>query len=148
MSLLLSLGVNSTLAIQLAIFLTVFVILKYGLFAPYFKAFNQRTEATVGQTDLAERYVNETKELEEKFASEAQNANERFRAVYDESRGHALKEYDRLVSEARAKTKSLIDDARLRIQKEVAAAEAEIAKEIPDVAKVINQQLLGKDLST
>src|SRR5262245_8514189 len=71
MSLLASLGVNETLVIQLGIFLAVYMVLKYVLFTPYFKAFNQRAESTVGQADLAERYIAETKALEDEFANKA-----------------------------------------------------------------------------
>lgn len=145
MSLLLSLGVNETLAIQLGIFLTVFVVLKYVLFGPYFKAFNQRAEATVGQADLAERYIAETKALEEEFASKAQVANERFRGIYDEARSQAMKEYDTLVSGARNQAKTLIDDTRTKVAREMETAKGQLAKEIPEVAKIISQKLIGKD---
>lgn len=148
MSLFLSLGVNPTLLIQLGIFLTVYAVLKYVLFGPYFKAFNQRNESTVGQTELAERYVNETKALEEEFAVKAKSANEKFRSVYDQTRAEALKEYDRLVNEARAQSKTLIDGARVKIQKEIEGANSQLIKEVPDVVNIINQKLLGKDMST
>jgi F0F1-type ATP synthase membrane subunit b/b' len=145
MSLLLSLGVNATLAIQLGIFLTVFVVLKYVLFGPYFKAFNQRAESTVGQADLAEKFIAETKALEEEFASKAQVANERFRAIYDESRGQAVKEYENLVSGSRIKAKALVDEARTQVAREMETAKGQLAKEIPEVAKIINQKMIGKD---
>jgi F-type H+-transporting ATPase subunit b len=145
MSLLLSLGVNATLAIQLGIFLTVFVVLKYVLFGPYFKAFNQRTESTVGQADLAERFIAETKALEDEFQIKAQAANERFRSIYDEARGQAMKEYDNMVSGARTKAKSLVDEARTKVSREMEGAKTQLTKDIPEVAKIINQKLLGKD---
>lgn len=148
MSLLISLGVNSTLAFQLGIFLAVFIVLKYFLFGPYFEAFNKRAESTVGQAELAERYLAETKDLEDQFAMKAQVANERYRSVYDQTRGEALKEYDKLVSEARSKSKVVVDGARQQIQADMQAAQAQLTKEIPDVAKIINQKLLGQDLST
>ncbi len=148
MSLLISLGVNPTLGIQLGIFLAVFIVLKYFLFGPYFKAFNRRAESTVGQADLAERYIAETKELEDQFAMKAQVANERYRSVYDQTRSEALKEYDKLVAGARAQSKNVVDGARQKIHSDMQAAQAQLTKEIPEVAKIINQKLLGKDLST
>jgi len=148
MSLLTSLGVNPTLVIQLGIFLFVFFILKYLLFGPYFRAFNQRNESTVGQTELAERYLQETKALEDEYAMKAQVANERYRTIYDQTRAEATKEYDRLVGEARAQAKTQVEGARQKIQKEVDGAQAQLTKEIPEVVKIINQKLLGKDLTT
>lgn len=148
MSLLLSLGVNTTLAIQLVIFLTVYVVLKYLLFGPYFAAFNQRNESTVGQTELAERFVQETKALEDEFSSKAQQANERYRSVYDQTRSQALKDYDRTIADARSQAKTLVDAARQKIQTEMESAQGQLSKEVPEVVKMINQKLLGKDLTT
>ena len=54
MDLLIQLGVNHTLAVQLVMFLVTFVILKYVLFEPYYAAFNERQERTVGRTELAD----------------------------------------------------------------------------------------------
>ena len=99
MDLLIQLGVNQTLAIQLVVFLIAFVALKYLLFEPYFAADNQRQERTLGKTELAERFVAEARELEEKFSTRAQEANDRFREVYDKARLEAVKEYDRLVNQ-------------------------------------------------
>ena len=147
MSLLISLGVNPTLVIQLGIFLIVFVVLKYYLFEPYFKAFNQRAESTVGQAELAERYVSETKNLEQQFAMKAQVANEQYRSVFDQTRAQAVKEYDKLVTDARAKSKIVVDGALQNIEQQMTAAQTQLMQEIPEVAKIINQKLLGKDLT-
>src|SRR4051812_27285178 len=107
MDLLIQLGVNYTLGIQLVMFLVVFAVLKNLLFEPYFKAFNERKERTLGKTELAERFVAEARELEEKYSMRAQEANDRFREVFDKSRSEAMKEYDRLIGDARGKTKTL-----------------------------------------
>lgn len=143
MGLLMSLGVNQTLFFQLGIFIAVFVVLKYVLFVPYFAAFNKRTEATLGQTELAERYMSETKSLEEEFAQKAQAANEKFRAVYDQIRGETVKEYDRLVTDARGRAKTLTDGARKKIETDVQAAKLQLAKEVPGVSQLIVQKLIG-----
>ncbi len=147
MELLTSLGVNSTLVIQLIAFLVVYVVLKYVLFAPYFKAYNERNLRTVGQTELAERYVNQTRELEEKFALKASEVNERYKAVYDKTRGEAMKEYDRLVSESRVLAKRLVDESRAKIQKEMDSARGQLKSEVEGVSKLINQKLIGKDVN-
>src|ERR1700691_5507646 len=102
MDLLIHLGVNNTLGIQLVTFLITFMVLKYFLFEPYYAAFNERKERTLGKTELAERFISETRELEAKYAERAQAANDRFREVFDKSRGEAVKEYDNLISEARS----------------------------------------------
>jgi F-type H+-transporting ATPase subunit b len=147
MALLTSLGVNSTIAIQLVIFMAVFFSLKYILFAPYFKAFNQRVESTVGQAELAERYLVEAKELEEKFAQKAQAANEKFRTIYDQTRAQAMREYDKMINESRQKAKALIDENRQKIQTQMEAARKSLLVETAEVTKLINVKLIGKDVS-
>lgn len=143
MGLLMSLGVNQTLLFQLGIFIAVFFVLKYVLFVPYFAAFTKRTEATVGQTELAERYVSETKALEEEFSKKATAANEKYRAVYDQIRADSLKEYDRLVADARTRAKELTDQARKKIAADVQAAQTQLAKEVPGVSQLLVQKLIG-----
>ena len=83
-------------------------MLKYVLFEPYFAAYNQRVERTLGQTELAERFVAETKELEERYSIKAAEENEKFRAVYDKTRSEAAREYDRMVTDARAQAQRKI----------------------------------------
>lgn len=148
MELLTQLGVNSSLGFQLVCFLIVYAILKYVLFTPYFKAYNERNLRTVGQTELAEKFVTETRELEEKFAAKATEVNERYKAVYDKTRSEAAKEYDRMVNESRAQAKRLVDEARSKIQKEMEGARTHLKSEVASVSKLINQKLVGKELGT
>ena len=148
MDLLISLGVNSSLGVQLVIFMVTFFAMKHLLFEPYFHAYNERNARTVGQTEAAERYVFETKELEERFSAKATEINEKYRAVYDKTRSDAAKEYDRVVNEARARAKTVIDDSRGKIQAEMEKARTQLAQEIGGVSQLINQKLIGKELTT
>jgi F-type H+-transporting ATPase subunit b len=148
MDLLIQLGVNETLGIQLAVFLVAFVALKYLLFEPYYAAYKERQERTLGKTELAERFVAEARDLEEKYTIKAQEANDRFREVYDKARLEAVKEYDRVVNEARAKNKAALDQNNQKIQKEMVSVRAQLSNEIAGVSQLMVQKLIGKDLST
>ena len=148
MDLLTQLGVDSTLGIQFLMFLAVFVILKQVLFEPYYAAFVERKERTLGKTELAERFIAEARELEVQYGVRAQQANDRFREIYDRTRNEAIKEYDRLVNEARAKSKSLADENSEKIGKEMETARKLLSQEIPNVSKLINQKLVGQELGT
>lgn len=147
MDLLISLGVNSTLVIQFATFLVLYAVLKYALFAPYFAAYNERSHRTVGKAELAERYIAETKQMEEQFAAKAQEVNEQFKAIYDKTRSQAMKDYDRLVGEARTRSKALADEAVRKIHKEMDFARAQLGQEVSSVAQLINQKLIGKEIT-
>ncbi len=146
MHLLIQLGVNETLAIQFATFLVVFLVLKTLLFGPYFAAYVERKERTLGKTELAERYIAEAQVLEDKYNKEARDANDRYRDVYDKSRSEALKEYDQEVNNARNKSKDLIEQSRVKIAAELQKARTQLEAELPAVAQLINQKLIGKDL--
>jgi F0F1-type ATP synthase membrane subunit b/b' len=147
MDLLIQLGVNNTLGLQLVMFLITFVVLKNVLFEPYYAAFNERKERTEGKTELAERFVAEAHELEQRYGARAQEVNDKFRAVYDQSRAEALKEYDRLVNEARTKTKGTIEESNRKIEKEMIAAREKLSSETAGVSQLMVQKLIGKDLS-
>ena len=148
MDLLTSLGVNQTLAYQLGIFLLCYVVLKYLLFKPYFGAYNERNNRTVGQTELAEKYINDTRALEEQFAQRATVVNEKYKAVFDQTRGEASKEYDRIVNEARNKARQLVEDSRKKIQADMEAARTKLDQEVGPVSQLVNQKLIGKDVTT
>lgn len=148
MGLLAALGVNSSLFIQLGLFLVVYLVLKHVLFEPYFAAYKERSARTVGKTELAERYVNETKQLEEQFQSQAQLANEKYMAVYEKTRGEAMKEYDTQINTARTQAKKIVDDSRKKIEAEIETARVQVAKEVGAVSQLINQKLIGKELGT
>jgi F-type H+-transporting ATPase subunit b len=147
MDLLTSLGVNSSLFIQFGLFLVVYVVLKHVLFEPYYAAYKERSERTVGKAELAERFVNETKALEEQFSARAQEANEKYMAVYEKTRSEAMKEYDIKVNDARARAKKVVDESRRHIESEVATARVQLNKDTGAVSQLINQKLIGKDLS-
>lgn len=147
MELLTSLGVNWTLYAQFAIFVVSFVVLKTVLFDPYFAAYLERNNRTVGKAEQAERFLSETRELEEKFAARARELNERYKAAYDKTRSEATKEYDRLVGAARDTSKKALDESRVRIQKEMESARGQLTQEVGGVAQLINRQLIGKDLN-
>lgn len=140
-----SLGLNSTLFVQMGVFLVVFIVLKKVLFEPYFAAFHERKERTEGVTEAAERYVHEAKALEEKYSQKAQAINAQFRAIYDKTRTDALREYDRVVQQARAKSKDWMEEARGKMKKEVSDANEQMTRDIPTISQLIIAKMLGKE---
>jgi len=147
MDMLTQLGVNETLAIQLGMFLVVFVALKYLLFGPYFAAFNERQARTLGKTELAERYLAESRAMEETYALRAREANDRYREVFDKSRAETNKQYEQLVSDARNQSKVRIEEMRAQIRKEIQGVQTQLTQEVPAVSQLINHKLIGKEFS-
>lgn len=146
MELFTALGINSTLFMQIGVFLVTFIFLKYVLFDPYFAAFMERDRKTVGQVGEAEKYILETKALEERYVVEARKINEEYKAVYDKTRAEALKLYEEKVHAARERAKTDVESARAEISKHAEAARKEIQNELPQISELISSRLLGKDL--
>lgn len=146
MELFTSLGINSTIFMQIGIFLVTFVFLKYVLFDPYFAAYEERNKKTVGQVDEAEKYIQETKALEEKYSKEAKRINEEYKSIYDKTRLEALKAYEEKIASAREIAKTEVDSARALISKNAHEAKNEIKEELPEISEMISSRLLGKGL--
>ena len=147
MEILNALGVNETVLIQFGVFLVAYIFLTQILFGPYFKAFIQRKERTVGKADQAERFIQETKDLQTKFETRAREINSRYKVIYDESRTQALREHDHIVNEARQKAKSIVETQREILVAELSRAKRALADEIPDVSAAIQARLLGREKS-
>lgn len=145
MEILNALGVNETIFIQLAVFLVAYVFLANLLFKPYYNAFIQRKDRTVGRTDTAERYLKEAKELQTEFENKARELNSKYKIIYDQSRAEALKEYDTVVTSARNESKEWIESHREKLQQEIRKVQSEISAEVKGVSKLIQSRLLGRE---
>lgn len=139
-----SLGANSTIVIQLGIFLVVFAFVLNVGFKPYFKAFEERQKRTQGNEKQAEQLVAQTRELEAMYQRKARNLNLDIKSIYDQERLAAQKEHERLLLEAKDKSKAIIDRARANIQEQYNRAREELFKEAPAVGRSIAEQLLSK----
>lgn len=146
MELFTALGIDSTLYVQIGVFLVTFIFLKYVLFDPYFAAFQERDRKTVGQVGEAEKYIAETKALEERYAAEAKKINEEYKSIYDKTRSEALKIYEDRVQTARNLAKTEVESSRAEISKHAESAKKEIENELPQISELISSRLLGKDL--
>lgn len=146
MELFTALGINSTLFIQMGVFLVGFVFLKYVLFDAYYKAFESRAERTVGQVDMAEKYLNDTKALEMEYSAQARKINEEYRTIYDQTKSEATKEYSKVVEAARAEAKAQIESNRNKIFEQAQMVKKQMAQEIPQLTALISSKLLGKEL--
>lgn len=145
MDLLLGLGVNSTVKYQLVTFLVAYVFLYMVLFKPYYKAYLERVSRTLGQTDLAEKYLLETQSLQAEFERKSRDINNKYKEVYESGRKQAMQEYDQVVGAAKASAKTQVDAAKMQIAGQVKEARQQLEKEVVTVAGVISGRLLGGD---
>lgn len=146
MEILTALGVDSTIGYQFAIFVVVYSCLYFLVFKPYFKAFEERKNRTVGNQEIAEKYLVEATELQSHYETEARALNAEIKSIFDKRRTEALREYENLVGESRNKAQIMLERARQTIQGQVDKARAELAQKTTDVSKTIIGQVLGKEV--
>jgi F-type H+-transporting ATPase subunit b len=147
MELLRGLGVNSTVGIQMVIFLVAYLALHFILFKPYFRAYVDRVERTMGRAELAERFLAESQSLQSEYERKARELSAQFKTIFDGSRSTAMREYDQLVNDARQAAKASFETSKQKIDVEIDAARKSLQSEIPALSEVITARLLGKDLA-
>ena len=144
MEILSTLGINSTVFVQLAIFCVVYIFLSNFVFKPYFVALKERNQRTVGNQELAEKLLEETKTLQTEYEIKAREQSANYKNIFDQSRKDANKKHEEIVNAAREQAKELLNEAKAEISNEIKAAQSDLAKEVPQVAQVVESQLLGK----
>ena len=140
------LGVDSTIWVQLGLFLFILTFLWKVTFEPYLAAFDERQNQTEGNQDEAEQIAAQTRELENIYQRNARGLNTDIKSVFDRRRLEAQKEHERLVVEAKDKAKGILDSARSTIESEYNRAREELLKESPAIGKSIASRLLSKEL--
>jgi F-type H+-transporting ATPase subunit b len=141
-----SLGIDTTLFIQLGIFAVVFAFLKTVVFTPYFKAYEERQKKTQGNQQLADQLWAQTRELEAQYQRKARSLNTDVKAIFDKARLEATVEQEKIYSEARDKAKSTVDKAREVVQGELNRAREDLIKEAPELARGIKERLLSHEV--
>lgn len=141
-----TLGIDTTLWIQLLTFVVSYIFLHMVVFTPYFKAFEARQGQTVGSNEKAEQIFAQTRELETLYQRKARNLNAEIKDIYDKVRLDAVREQEKIQAEAREKAKVAIEDARKKIQEQFNYAREELIKQTPLVSKTITEKLLPAEV--
>lgn len=143
-SLLTSLGIDSTVFIQLGIYLITFIILYAMTFGPYFNASEERRKQTSGSLEFAEKAEEMIKKSEEKYQIRARQINDEISLVFKEQRAFGIKESERLMSEASVKSKEIMSQAQQKLSDQLEQAQGQIGLLSKEISAVIVQQLLTK----
>ncbi len=139
-----SLGIDSTLFIQLAIYLITFVVLYAIAFNPYFQASEKRRELTSGSLEFAEKADEIIKKSEEKYQTRARQINDEVSLVFKEQRALGLKESDRLLLDSSAASKEIMSQAQQKLSDQMEQAQSQIGSLSKEISAVIVTQLLSK----
>lgn len=140
-----SLGVNSTIWIQLVIFVFAYAVILNLVVKPYYNAYLERQKRTQGNQNLAETLTTQARDLEAAYQAKARELNLQIKDIYDRARSEASKEQDKINTEAREKAKAYLDSARAELKDESNRAREALIKEAPLVGQAITDRLLAKD---
>lgn len=139
-----SLGIDSTLFIQLGIYLATFVVLYVLVFKPYFEASEERRKQTSGSLEFAEKAEEMIKKTEERYQTRARQINDEISLVFKEQRALAVKESERINSEASISSKEIMSQAQQKLSDQLEQAQSNFELMSKEISAVIVQQLLTK----
>jgi F0F1-type ATP synthase membrane subunit b/b' len=143
LKILLQLGANQTVYIQFVIFVVTISFLTVFVFAPYFKAYDQRMQQTKGADQVAFETQDEAKKLEAIYKTKAREINEKIKNIFDESKAQASVEASKISNESKSQIAESTEAARLKILNQKQGAEKEITNISQDVANEIAKKLTG-----
>lgn len=141
-----ALGINSTLWVQLGVFVFSYLVLSRLVFSPYYRAFHERQSRTVGDQYEAEKISKQALALEEQYKNKIRDLNNEVKSIYDAAKLQAAREQDQIQNEAKEKAKATIDRAREKIQGEVNKAREDLIKQTPQLSQAITSVLISQEV--
>lgn len=139
-----SLGIDSTLFIQLGIYLVAFVILYLTAFRPYFEASEARRALTSGNLEDASKADEVIRKSEEKYQTRARQLNEEISMIYKNYRSEGVKKSDEILASATKTSKDIMTQAQQKLSDEMELAQAKIEPLSNEISAVIVSQLMSK----
>jgi len=144
LDILISLGVNKTVFPQAAIFLVAFIFLKFFIFSPYLKAYEERRKRTVGSAGVAKELQDEIARLESEYAVEAKSINEKIKQIFDAKNSQAQKETLGILADAQNATQAKLNEGRKAAQSAYTQAKDQLKTFVPEIGQTIKQRLLDR----
>ena len=138
---------DGTFFIQLAIFLTVWIVLARVYFRPTLKALDARHEGTQGRFEQARRLENEADQwaaiVDARFSEARAAASTARTGVIVEAEKRERETFEASERAARGK----VEEARTRIQGQVEAARKELRPRAQELAAEIAGKVLGRKVA-
>lgn len=137
---------DSTVFLQLGIFLVTAVVLSRFLFKPYLAVRNAREAGIDGAREEASRMTEEADariaEYEAKMAKARLNAHEERQKLRAEA---ALREHE-ISDTTRRETQAAIDQAKKRLAAQAAATRDDLAPRVQEIATEMAKTVLGREV--
>lgn len=138
-----ALGIDSSLWVQLIIFIGTFLMLKQIVFAPYFAAYEARQGQTKGYQDKAEEVFAQTRELEMHYQRKARGLAAEIKAIYASAKQQVTTEQEKIQMTAEQNAKKMLELSRTQLLEEFNRVRDELSKQAPEIGQAITAQLIS-----
>jgi len=137
---LLQLGANQTVYIQLLLFVVAITFLTTVVFNPFFKAADQRHKRTKGADAVAKDAALEAKNLATIYQTKAREINNKIKEIFDVKKSEALKKASEVIAESKSKADTVAIESRKNIEAQLKSASVEIDKISQDIALTLKDK--------
>lgn len=131
-----------TFFIQLFLFISLAIALKFILFDPYLKNLKKRDEILIGYRKEAEDIKQKVEQLSQKFDESIRLAREDARKEYENIKNEANNEREKILQEARQRVNEIIEKGREDLKKEKENIMADASKHIDAISNQITEKIL------
>jgi F-type H+-transporting ATPase subunit b len=138
---------DSTVFVQLVIFLITAVVLSKFLFKPYLAVKTAREQGIEGSRDEARRMDEEARAKIAEYEGALTKAKVTANAERTGLRKEATERERELLDAARGKTQGVLDAARKKLADEAAEARKDLAPRANEIAKNIATKILGREVA-
>ena len=134
------------IAIQMGLFVLLWLILKPALFDPMVKLFEEREKRIDGAKKLARQTDEASAGALSKYEAEMAKARAAANVERDKLRAEGVRAENEILGKVRAETAKTLEDGRGRINQEMGAARAQLRRDVQALAKDLAGRVLGREV--
>lgn len=140
-------NLNVTLIIQLAIVLTLMVILSQIVFRPFLGVLQARKNKLDGAAQQARELQQRAEELIQRYREAILGAQAQGAAIRDQIRKEGLEKESAILKKAAEEADQLLKEMRMKIAAEVGSARAALKLQAQNLSREIAEKILGRRLA-
>jgi F0F1-type ATP synthase membrane subunit b/b' len=144
MAVLVQMGINGSIFIQIAIFIITISILAKFVFTPYSLAVHERKSRTKGGEELATEIVKHAANVKSEYESEAKALHQEIKNIFMQNRSEALRESEKIVNAAKLDAQLQLKKSRSQIEQSYLEAQESAKLHTQELAMLIAHKILGK----
>ena len=138
------LGIDSTLFIQMAIFLVVYLIMRILVFKPLFELYKHRETLVLGNQEDKEQKLAEIKKIKDEYESKLRKLHAQIQGIFTEVKSEATEDCSEKLLEAKRQVKDTITETRKQRQLEQQDTKEKLEKGIPQLASMAIDKILDR----